>query len=57
MPHTDSFATEEEAHAHAEHIGLTRYQIVAQPGPLAEMMPLGGQEGIPTIRFYIELLD
>lgn len=57
MPHTEWFKTEEEAHAYAAQAGLTRYRIVAEPGPIAEMMPLGGQEGIPEIRFAIEFLD
>ncbi|WP_159916158.1 hypothetical protein [Pantoea sp. 18069] len=57
MPHTEWFKTEEEAHAYAEQAGLTNYKVIAQPGPLSEMMPLGGQEGIPAIRFVIEPLD
>lgn len=57
MPYTESFKTEEEAHAHAQQAGLTHYQVIAEPGPLSEMMPLGGQEGIPAIRFIVAPLD
>lgn len=57
MQHTESFKTEEEAHAYAEQAGLSNYRVIAEPGPIAEMMPLGGQEGIPEIRFAIEYLD
>jgi hypothetical protein len=57
MTPTESFNTEEEAHAYAQQAGLSNYQVLAQPGPLSEMMPLGGQEGIPAIRFIIEYLD
>jgi hypothetical protein len=57
MRPTESFKTEEEAHAYAEQAGLSNYKVIAEPGPLSEMMPLGGQEGIPAIRFVIEYLD
>ncbi len=57
MAHTESFKTEEEAHAYAERVGIANYKVIAEPGPLAKMMPLGGQEGIPEIRFVIEYLD
>lgn len=57
MTPTESFNTEEEAHAHAEQAGLTNYRVIAKPGPLSQGMPLGGQEGIPAIRFLIERLD
>lgn len=57
MPHTESFQTEEAAHAYAQQAGLTHYRVVAEPGPVTQMMPLGGQDGIPAIRFVIEYLD
>lgn len=57
MAHTESFKTEEEAHAYAERAGIANYKVIAEPGPLARMMPLGGQEGIPEIRFVIKHLD
>lgn len=57
MAHTEPFKTEEEAHAYAEQAGLTNYKVLAEPGPLSETMPLGGQEGIPKIRFVIEYQD
>lgn len=57
MQHTESFKTEEEAHAYAEQAGLSNYRVIAEPGPISEMMPLGGQEGIPEIRFAIEYLN
>ncbi len=57
MTPTESFNTEEEAHAYAEQAGWTNYRVVAEPGPLSQSMPLGGQEGIPPIRFLIERLD
>ena len=56
MPRRESFKSEEEAHAHAEQAGLSNYQVVAEPGPLSESMPLGGQEGIPAMRFFIKYL-
>lgn len=57
MTPTESFDTEEEAHAYAQQAGLTSYRVVAEPGPLSQGMPLGGQEGIPAIRFVIEYLE
>jgi hypothetical protein len=57
MTPTEWFNTEEEAHAHAQQAGWTHYRVVAEPGPLSQSMPLGGQEGIPAIRFLIERLD
>lgn len=57
MEHTESFKTEEEAHAYAQQAGLSNYRVVAEPGPITEMMPLGGQDGIPAIHFVIEYLD
>lgn len=54
---TESFATEEEAHAYAQQAGLTSYRVIAEPGPVTKMMPLGGQDGIPAILFVIEYLD
>ncbi len=57
MPRSESFKSEEEAHAHAEQAGLSNYQVVAEPGPLSESMPLGGQEGIPAMRFFIAYLE
>lgn len=55
MPqHTELFQTEEEAHAYAQQAGVTDYKVVAAPGPVTQMMPLGGQDGIPVIRFAIE---
>ena len=58
MPeHTESFETEEQAHAYAQQAGLSNYQVIAEPGPVTDMMPLGGQDGIPAIRFAIEYLD
>ncbi|MCD2511744.1 hypothetical protein [Comamonas endophytica] len=57
MSHTESFQTEEEAHAYAQQAGLRNYRVVAEPGPVTQMMPLGGQDGIPPIRFAIEYLD
>ncbi|MNW22033.1 hypothetical protein D3C71_2232850 [compost metagenome] len=57
MTPTESFDTEEQAHAYAEQAGLTNYRVIAEPGPLSQSMPLGGQEGIPAIRFVIEYLE
>lgn len=57
MTPTESFTTEEEAHAYAQQAGLTNYRVAAEPGPISQMMPLGGQEGIPAIRFVIEYLE
>lgn len=54
---TESFQTEEEAHAYAQQAGLSNYRVIAEPGPVTQMMPLGGQDGIPSIRFVIEYLD
>ena len=56
MTPTESFNTEEEAHAYALQAGLSNYRVVAEPGPITDMMPLGGQDGIPAIRFVIEYL-
>lgn len=55
--HTESFETEEQAHAYAQQAGLTNYKVIAEPSPIAPAMPLGGQDGIPAIRFAIEYLD
>ena len=57
MTPTESFDTEEQAHAYAEQAGLTNYRVIAEPGPLSQSMPLGGQDGIPAIRFVIEYLE
>ena len=57
MTPTESFDTEEQAHAYAEQAGLTNYRVIAEPGPLSQSMPLGGQEGIAAIRFVIEYLE
>lgn len=58
MPqHTESFETEEQAHAYAQQAGLTNYRVIAEPGPVSQRTPLGGQDGIPLMRFAIEYLD
>jgi len=56
MTPTESFNTEQEAHAYALQAGLSNYRVVAEPGPITDRMPLGGQDGIPAIRFVIEYL-